>query len=273
MPEWVGIEQLHLSPLRPRGSLPEVSHALQRVVDNHGPINPVVVRARGHTHGYEILSNTETWLAAQCAGWHDVPIDVRDDLTDTDATAILAVTSGAGRSDPIEEARELNRQLERLCAENHRGRYGAISRLARLLVKPRTHISHTLRLLKLPPRIQQLVATGQLTAGHARALVTVKDARRQQRLAQRIIRQGLSVRETEAAAQGRSNGPRRAVRPQPDATIHSEDPDVRRLEVTLTDTLGSDTRIDTEGGRLIIHYAGNLDILQGLLERLGCNEA
>ena len=114
------------------------------------------------------------------------------DLTDADATAILAVTSGAGRSDPIEEARELSRQLERLCGVSHRDRYGAVSRLARLLDKPRTHISHTLRLLKLPPRIQHLVATGQLTAGHARALVTVKDARRQQRLAQRIIRQGAS---------------------------------------------------------------------------------
>lgn len=270
MPQWAGIDQLYLSPARPRSPLPEVPRALQLLVDEHGPIAPVVVRSHGHR--YEILSNVETWLAAQRAGRYEVPIDVRDDLSDADAAAILAVTGRAGGSDPIGEARELSRQLDRLCAESRRGRHGAVSRLASLLGKSRTHISHTLRLLKLPLRIQQLVATGQLTSGHARALVTVKDPRRQQRLAERIIRHGLSVRETEAAAQGRASGPRPGARRHAHSTTFSEDPDVRRLETTLTDTLGSDTRIDTEGGRLIIHYAGDLDVLQGLLERLGCNE-
>ena len=131
-------------------------------------------------------------------------------------------------------------------------------------------MSHTLRLLKLPARIQQLVARGELSAGHARALVTVKDRRRQARLAERIILQRLSVREAEAAAQGRRIRHTAPPRHQPEDVAGNADPDVRRLETVLSDTLGSTTRVDTATGRLIIHYGGNLDVLQGLLERLGC---
>ena len=270
MAEWVGIEQLHLSPSRPRGSFPVVPAALQRLVETHGPIDPVVVRRRGAR--FEILSNAETWLAAQRAGWLEVPIAVRDGVTDDEARAIVALTSGAGRSDPIEEARRYEAELERLCAGNRGSRHGAVTRLARALGKSRTHVSHTLRLLTLPARIQHLIARGALSAGHARALVTVKDARRQARLAERIVRQRLSVREAEAAAQGRRIT-RTGTRPHraDDATLNA-DPDVRRLETTLSDTLGSAARIDTGRGRLTIHYGGNLDVLQGVLERLGIGE-
>ena len=269
MADWAGIEQLYLSPRRPRGPLPVVSAALQRLVEAHGPINSVVVRPHGTR--YEILSNVETWLAAQRAGWREVPVDVRDDITDEEAEAILALMSGAGRCDPIEEARELEAHLERLCVGDRQRRHGAITRLARTLGKSRTHISHTMRLLKLPVRIQHLVARGDVSAGHARALLTLKDARRQQRLAERIIRQRLSVREAEAAAQGRRSSRTRASRYQPDELTFNADPDVRRLETTLSETLGSTTRVDTERGRLIIHYGRDLDVLQGVLERLGCD--
>ena len=271
MGDWAGIGQLYLRPSRARGPLPEVSASRLRLVEMHGPIDPVVVRPRGQ-HRYEILSNVETWLAAQRAGWREVPIDIREDITDEDADAIVALTSAAQRRDPIEEARQLEAQLERLSAGERRRRYGAITRLARELGKSRTDISHALRLLKLPVRIQHLVASGQLSVGHARALVTLKDAHRQARLAERIIRRGLSVREAEAAAQGRRLGRTRRAGGEGGESSFHEDPDIRRLEMTLTDTLGSVTRIDTASGRLIIHYGGNLDVLQGVLERLGCGE-
>ena len=267
MAEWAGIEQLHLSPSRPRGPLPEVPHSLQRLVETHGPIDPVVVRPRG-LH-YEILSNAETWLAAQRAGWHEIPIDVREDITDVDAAAILALASGAGRPDPIEEARQMEARLDRLCRSGQQRRYGAITRLAHELGESRTHISHTLRLLKLPVRIQHLVATGDLSTGHARALLSVKDPRRQQRLAERIVQQQLSVREAEAAAHGRGIRRTRPAHHQSGELTFNTDPDIRRLETTLSETLGSTTRIDTEKGRLVIDYGGNLEILQGILERLG----
>ena len=155
---------------------------------------------------------------------------------------------------------------------DRRRRHGAITRLARTLGKSRTHISHTLRLLKLPVAVQHLVVRGELSAGHARALVTVKDARRQERLAESIIRQRLSVRETEAAAQGRRISRTRTARHPPDELTFNADPDVRRLETALSETLGSTTRVDTERGRLVIHYGSDLDVLQGVLERLGCDE-
>ena len=271
MATWAGIEQLSLSRSRPRGPLPDVPASLQRVVDAHGPLDPVVVRARGA--GYEILTNAETWLAAQRAGLREVPIDVRDDITDADAAAILALTSGAGRSDPMEEARRLAAQLERLRALDGWRRHGAITRLSYLLGKPRPYISHMLRLLKLPVRIQELVSSQQLSVGHARALVGLNDARRQQLLAERIIRKRLSVREAEAAAQGRSRRRTPAAHHRDGESTVSEDPDIRRLEMALTETLGSTTRIDAHNGRVIIDYAQNLDILQGILERLGCTES
>ena len=140
------------------------------------------------------------------------------------------------------------------------------------LGKSRTHIPPTLRLLKLPVRVQHLVARGELSASHARALVTLKDARRQERMAERIIRQRLSVREAEAAARGRRISRTPIPRHQPDELIFNADPDVRRLETTLSETPGSTTRVDTERGRLVIHYGSDLEVLQGVLERLGCNE-
>ena len=238
--------------------------------DARAPIEPVVVRRHGAR--FEILSNAETWLAAQHAGWLEVPIAVRDDVTDDEARAIVALTSGAGRSDPIEEARRYEAEIERLCAGNRQHRHGAVTRLARALGKSRTHVSHRLRLLTLPGRIQRLVACGELSAGHARTLVTVKDARRQARLAERIVLQRLSVREAEAAAQGRrirrtGTAPHRFG----DATLNA-DPDVRRLETLLSDKLGSAARIDTGRGRISIHYGRNLDVLQGVLELLGISE-
>ena len=102
---------------------------------------------------------------------------------------------------------------------------------------------------------------------------SLDDAQLERRLAERIILRRLSVREAEAAAQGRRIRPTGILQQTPDDITSNADPDVRRLETALSETLGSTTRIDTKTGRLIIHYAGNLEILQGALERLGCGDA
>ena len=80
------------------------------------------------------------------------------------------------------------------------------------------------------------------------------------------------MRETEAAAQGRRSSRTRTARYPPDELTFNADPDVRRLETALSETLGSTTRVDTERGRLVIHYGSDLEVLQGVLERLGCDE-
>ena len=261
MTHWVGIEELHLSPLRPPGPLPEVPPALARLVDSHGPVDPVVVRSR--PRGYEILSNAETWLAAQRAGWHEVPIDTRDEIDDAEAAEILRLSSRSLGSNPVEEAKRFEAELARRCRDGRRP-HGEITRLARDRGRSRSYVAHALRLLKLPPRVRQYVASGRLSAGHARALVTLRDSRRQERVAERILQDGLSVRATEALVRGgRVDARVEAGRSERD------DPDIRRLERNLSEALGTETRIDTRAGRLVIDYGGNLGVLDGVLERLG----
>ena len=260
MTRWAGIEELHLSPLRPPGPLPEVPLGVVRLVESCGPVNPVVVRSG--PRGYEILSNVETWLAAQRAGWHEVPIEVRDEIGDPQASEILGLNAGGERFDPIEEARQIEAELARRFPDG-RCRHGAISRLARERGRSRSYVSHALRLLRLPRGIQHQVASGRISAGHARALVTVRDARSQERLAERVVREGLSVRATEALARGRDRSSALADRPG------SDDPDTLRLERVLSETLGTAARIDTRAGRLVIDYGGNHSVLDGVLERLG----
>ena len=260
MTRWAGIEELHLSPLRPPGPLPEVPPSLARLVDSHGPVDPVVVRSR--PRGFEILSNAETWLAAQRAGWHEVPIELRDELDDTVAREILRLSSRSQGSDPIEEARQFNAELARRGRDGRRS-HGEITRLARERGRSRSYVAHALRLLTLSPRIQESIASGRLSAGHARALVTLRDARRQERVAERILRYGLSVRATEALVRGREH-----ARVEASRSVH-EDPDIRRLERDLSEALGTAARLDTRAGRLIIDYGDNLGVLDGVLERLG----
>ena len=148
MARWAGIEELHLSPLRLPGPLPEVPSSLARLVDSHGPVDPVVVRSR--PRGYEILSNAETWLAAQRGGWHEVPIEIRDEIEDAEAAEILRLSNRSQGSDPIEEARQFDAELARRCPDGRRP-HGAITRLARERGRTRSYVAHALRLLKLPP--------------------------------------------------------------------------------------------------------------------------
>ena len=260
MARWAGIEECYLSPLRPPGPLPEVPLGVVRLVESYGPISPVVVRSG--PRGYEILANVETWLAAQRTGWHEVPIDVREEIGDPEAREILALGARGEVFDPIEEARQIEAELARRCPDG-RHRHGAITQLARERGRSRSYVSHALRLLKLPRGIQQQVASGRISAGHARALVTVRGARRQERLADRIVRDGLSVRAAEALARGRDRLLAPSGRPG------SDDPDILRLERVLSEALGTATRIDTRAGRLVIDYGGNFSVLDGVLERLG----
>ena len=244
--------------------MPEVPPSLARLVDAHGPVDPVVVRPG--PRGYEILSNAETWLAAQRAGWHEVPVEIRDEIDDAQATEILRLSTRIQGTDPIEEARQFDEELAWRRRDGSRP-HGAITRLARERGRTRSYVAHALRLLKLPPLVQRYVAVGRLSAGHARALVVLRDARRQERAAERILRDRLSVRATEALVQGR-------VRAYDEEGCSARnDPDVRRLERDLSEALGSATRVDTRAGRLIIDYGENLGVLDGVLERLGLNEA
>lgn len=268
MSQWVGIEQLELSPHRPGRSVPRVPSTLLAQVRSHGPLEPVVVRHCGPDR-YEILSNAETWLAVQRVGQHQVPIEVRDDIDDDEASELLEYSAQHGRANPILEAEAFQKRIEELGGREKRG---AITQAAREEGRSRSYVSHALRLLTLPVAVREKVATGALSAGHARALVSVPDRRRQLRLAERVLRESLSVRELEDWVSGRPH------RSNPDSSAPANprtpapDPDIRRLEIELSETLGCPTFVDNEQGELVIRYMKNLEVLQGVLDRLGYSD-
>ena len=264
MREWREIEELHLSPRRQGRALPKVSARLLETIRRHGPINPVVVR-RVADRNYEILSNTETWLAAQRLGQHRVPVDVLPDVDDDEAAAIVEAFVADAANDPLAEARELAALLDEL---GGRSRWGATRRLAAMTGLSRTYISHAVRLLRLPEEAQELLRTGRISVGHAKVLLALPDTHAQVSLAHRIATERLSVRATEALARG---APGEGGSP-PAAAGSQNDPELQRLERALADTLGCRTHIRAAEGTLILDYEGDLDVLDGVLQRLGIRD-
>lgn len=256
------IEQLRPCPFRPKGPLPRVSSHLFSMVEEHGVVEPVVVRRVGG--GYEILGNVEYWMAAQQARLDRVPIHILEGVSDADAEDIASATYAKDRANPIEEAEYFKSQVSR----NSQGRseHRAVTKLAYLTGYSRPYISHALRLLKLPVQIQQLVETGRLTGGHARALVTVDLRSAQLALAKRVVAESLTVRQTEALARDLREGRAPAV-----STARQPlnlDPDTLRLQTKISQHLGCSVSIDPDAARIAIDYH-NLEVLDGILAKIG----
>jgi ParB family transcriptional regulator, chromosome partitioning protein len=212
------------------------------------------VRPESGGTGYEIVAGERRWRAAQKAGLHRVPVIVRE-LVDQEVLE-LAIIENVQRSDlnAIEEATGYNELIERYSYTQEA--------LAEVIGKSRSHVANTLRLLKLPERVRSLVEEGNITAGHARALVGREDA---ELLAQRIVRDDLNVREVEAMVQ--SGGVARSEERKP----REKDPDTRAFEKELADVLGLKVEIKRgsgESGVLMIKY-GNYDQLDYIRMRLG----
>ena len=225
-----------------------------------GILQPILVRRdRDNPNGYEIIAGERRWRAAQRAQLHDVPVIVKD-LNDEQALEI-ALVENIQRQDlnPLEEAQG----YQRLIREFNRTQEG----LAQAVGKSRSHIANTLRLLNLPDKIRTLLAQGELTAGHARALLNSSDP---EKLAKAVIRNGLNVRQTEALAQ-RLRGTAKETRPR--STV-KKDADTIALEKDLSDLLGLKVSIRFlgEGGELVITY-GTLDQLDEVLRRLAPDRA
>ncbi|MYE81010.1 MAG: hypothetical protein F4X36_04040 [Gammaproteobacteria bacterium] len=264
MSEWRGIDELHLSPLRPGRSVPKVPARLLEAIRRHGPIAPVVVR-RVREHHYEILGNAETWLAAQRLGQERVPVEVLPDVEDEDVAAIVEATTPGLAENPLEEARHLAERLDDL---GGRSRWGATRRLAATTGLSRSYISHAVRLLRLPDDVQELVRSGRLGVGHAKLLVGLRDPGAQRAAARRIVAEGLSVRATETLVRDARNGDLAPAAAGPEEA----DPDILRLERTLSDTLGCMVRIRAADGTLTRDYGGDLDVLDGVLRRIGITD-
>jgi len=248
------IEDLHPQHGQPRKVFEEAKlEELAQSIREQGILQPILAR-RLPGGGLEIIAGERRWRAAQRAGLREVPVLVRE-ATDDDAFE-LALVENLQREDlnPIESAEALQRLLASrgLTQED----------LAQRVGKDRSTVANTLRLLKLPSAVQARVATGELSSGHARALLGCPDAATTVRLAERVVAAGLSVRATEALVRASL---RAAV--ERESTVPS--PAVRDLVARLQRSLGAKVKVlDKKGkGRLEISYA-SYDDLDRIIEKI-----
>ncbi|MFM2422111.1 MAG: hypothetical protein RL291_641 [Pseudomonadota bacterium] len=253
----VPIDQVHQSALNPRKAFDEEElFELTESIRQRGLVQPIIVRLDPHEGGYEIVAGERRWRASQRAGKHEVPVIVRE-LSDQEMLE-LAIIENVQRADlnPLEEAAGYNELIVR---------YGYTQdQLAEVIGKSRSHLANTLRLLRLPAEVQDLVNGGKLSAGHARALVGREDA---VQLAERIVAQGMNVREVEALVQRVDKTG--AMEPQPRA--REKDADTRAFEEELARLLGLKVEIKRgsgESGHLVIRYGNyeQLDYIRSLLQ-------
>ncbi len=250
------IADIHPNPDQPRRHFAEEKLAeLAASISRHGVIQPIVVRP--HNGAYQIVAGERRWRAAQRAQIHDIPAIIRS--FDDAETLEIALLENIQRQDlnPIEEA-EAYRKLTEMFG------HSALA-LAELVHKSRSHVANMMRLLELPPAIRELVIEEKLTMGHARALLGSDDA---VRLAMVVIKQGLSVRATEALVR-KSRAPSAGAKgARQDSPANA---DIRAVETHLGDLLGLKVSINqrnaTGAGAVTFEY-GSLDQLDMLCQRL-----
>ncbi len=253
----VPIEHVSRNPKNPRRTFDESElQDLASSIRQHGIVQPVVVRPRG-TNQFEIIAGERRWRAAQLAGLVEIPVIVRDV---DDRTALeIAIVENVQRSDlnPLEEALG----YDQLIAEHGYTQ----NDLGEIIGKSRSHVANSLRLLKLPEPVRDMLAAGSLSAGHARALITTSDPAS---LARTIIAKGMSVRDAEKLAQ---NDIKAQSEPSIVSKAEQKDSDTLALERTLSDSLGLDVKINHKngGGQIRIGYRTleQLEEICRLLER------
>lgn len=251
----VPIDRVMPNPGQPRRDFSQSAlDDLAASIREKGILQPLIVRERdGGT--YEIVAGERRWRAAQLAQLHEVPVLVRE-LDDTEVLEI-AIIENIQRAD-------LNAVEEALGYRQLMDKFGHTQeRMAEALGKSRSHIANLLRLLQLPEEVQAMLREGQLSAGHARALVTLPDP---VAAARRVVIEGLSVRETERLAQASPSAKPRAARKS-----EEKDADTRALEQDLSAALGMKVDITHRpdgSGALVLSYR-NLEDLDNLCRSLG----
>jgi len=252
----VPIEFVSPNPRNPRRSFADGDLAdLAQSIREHGIVQPVVVRPAAESGRYEIIAGERRWRAAQRAGLNEIPVIIR---AVNDRVALeLAIVENVQRADlnPVEEALGYQQLID-----DHS--YTQAD-LGQVIGKSRSHVANTLRLLKLPEVIRDMLVDGALSAGHARTLVTAADPAG---LAKRIVDGGLSVRQAEALAQAPEE-PSQAE--SSSRQPREKDADTAALEKALSDVTGLRVSIThkDKGGEVKIGYR-SLEQLDELCRRL-----
>ena len=254
-----GLRMIAVAEVRPNPGQPRKAFEEENLVElaesiaRHGVLQPILVRPIDG--GYEIIAGERRWRAAQRAQLHDIPAIVRND--DESSRAELALIENVQRQDlnAIEEAEGYSSLIEK---------YGhAQDQVAKLVGKSRSHITNLLRLLKLPESVRQMLLQGDLSMGHARAVLGAADP---EAAARKIIAGGLSVRQAEALAKSDDAKPGKGATKKNGAAV---DADLAALERQLGDMLGLNVKVKHagKGGSVTLAYS-SLDQLDMICQRL-----
>ena len=251
----VPIEQIAPNPLQPRKTFNETSiEELARSVREHGIVQPLVVTRTG-TDKYKLIAGERRYRAAQKAGLHVVPVVVKEMMTEGDALQV-ALNENIQREDlnPIEEALAYHQLHEDFGLTQEE--------IARRVGKERSTVANFLRLIKLPDSVKKLLASGQLSMGHARALLAIDSAKKQGQLAERVVKKNLNVRQTEMLAS--ESSPKAAEKQEKEKDVFTRD-----AEDKLTRTLRAKVEIDRKRRGGVIHIrVGSEDELIRLVDDL-----
>jgi len=255
----VPIEKIFANPDQPRRTFePDQLKDLANSIRTKGVLQPLIVRDRpDHPGEYEIVAGERRWRAAQMAQQHDLPV-IRRSFTDTEVLEV-AIIENIQRADlnPVEEAFGYRQLMDKFGHTQEQ--------MAEALGKSRSHIANLLRLLSLPPDVQEFLRDGRLSAGHARALVTAENPTL---LAGIVISKGLSVRETEKLVKKASKPDANpGTAPKSRSPLGEKDADTKALEGDLSAALGLKVVIDHkaggEAGQISLQYT-SLDQLDDL---------
>ncbi len=245
----VPLDRIVPNPYQPRKTFNESSiDELARSVREHGIVQPLVVTREGER--FRLIAGERRYRAAQKAGLLTVPVVVKELVQKGDALQI-ALIENIQREDlnPIEAAAAYHQLHQEFGLTQEE--------ISRRVGKERSTVANFLRLLKLPESVKKLLASGQLSMGHARALLALDSAKKQEQLAERVVKRGLNVRQTEMMASERS--PKGAQQKEKEKDVFTRDAEER-----LTRTLRTKVAIDRKrrGGVIHIRFASEEDLIR-----------
>jgi ParB family chromosome partitioning protein len=250
------VDQISPNPYQPRKTFNEASiEELSRSVREHGIVQPLVVTKIGDNK-YRLIAGERRFRAAQKAGLTHVPAVIKEKMTDSDVLQV-ALIENIQREDlnPIEEAYAYHQLHEEFGLTQEE--------ISKQVGKERSTVANFLRLLRLPDSVKKLLASGQLSMGHARAILAVESAKKQEQLADRVVRRGLNVRQTEMLAAERSP---KAERPEKEKDIFTRD-----AEEKLMRALRSRVEIDRRrrGGVIHVRFGSEDELIRLVDEMMG----
>jgi ParB family chromosome partitioning protein len=245
----VPVEQISPNPYQPRKTFHDASiEELSRSIREHGIVQPLVVSRSGDR--YKLIAGERRFRAAQRAGLRVVPVVIKELSQQGDALQI-ALIENIQREDlnPMEEATAYHQLHEEFGLTQEE--------ISRRVGKERSTVANFLRLLKLPEAVKKLLASGQLSMGHARALLALDSAKKQEQLAERVVKRNLSVRQTEVLAAEKAS-------PKGEKKEKEKDVFTRDAEERLTRSLRTRVEIDRKrrGGVIHIRFSSEDDLIR-----------